>query len=412
MPRKRMSSRTNWPVGLYQKVLRGKRRYYYKFLDGSSEYFDSSFTELEAIELGRLLSQEDRSPEKLRLIKQERNDPFNILLKNAIPMVIDRVTTNKELGPSKFKTFIADCDRFVTLLGDIPSKKYSSEHVNAYLQKYVVEEGKSNGVYNSKISFLNRIEKWLKDMSLINGLFAKYKAKLKVAAKDEQPLQMEHFIAIYEAAPHFLKVAMELAYNTTHSVQEIHNARYDDCSFLSKPELDDSSGLKIYGFMRIHRLKVEEKEASRVEIPITESLNELIKSSRADNVVSPYIVHDLPRRNSKQSQECDHPTQCSRGKISKTFSKVRDSLDLTLHIPKKGKRSNYSEADFEVVKMRNVASEKKPGFHGIRGLSMRQLNEIGVDPQARAAHTDSRSTKVYIEDNLKWTRVPAVNMRF
>ena len=62
--------------------------------------------------------------------------------------------------------------------------------------------------------------------------------------------------------------------------------------------------------------------------------------------------------------------------------------------------------------MRNVASEKKPGFHGIRGLSMRQLNEIGVDPQARAAHTDSRSTKVYIEDNLKWTRVPAVDMRF
>jgi len=62
--------------------------------------------------------------------------------------------------------------------------------------------------------------------------------------------------------------------------------------------------------------------------------------------------------------------------------------------------------------MRDASPDQRPGFHQIRGLAMRLVAEAGVDPQSRAAHTDGRSTKIYTDNKIEWTRVPAVNIRF
>jgi len=413
-PRRRKADRTNWPKGLYQKTLRGKERFFYRFRDKTEEYFDEELTEIEAIQLGRMLEKEDRSPELIRQEKVANKDPFNIPMSEAIARVKQKVQENQELGREKWRTFELDCDRFLTLFSDLRTYSYNDRHVNEFLQTFVLDEGKSNGVYNRKLDFLRKVEKWLRDMSLIKTLHAQGKAKLKQQEKREQPLQLEQFQAIYRSplCPQYLKVAMALSFQTTHAVQEISKATYKRCEYFDKPVVDPVSGLLVFGYLRIHRLKVEKHLASRVEIPITAELDHVIKLSRSDDIVSPYIVHDAPPRGVKPSRECDHWTQCSRGKISKKFSEVRDALDLDLMVPNPNKRRGSDDPDYIKVKMRDASPDQRPGFHQIRGLAMRLVAEAGVDPQSRAAHTDGRSTKIYTDNKIEWTRVPAVNIRF
>ena len=56
--------------------------------------------------------------------------------------------------------------------------------------------------------------------------------------------------------------------------------------------------------------------------------------------------------------------------------------------------------------------DQRLGFYQIRGLAMNMIEDAGVAPQSRAAHTDGRSTKVYTDNKIEQTRVPAVNIRF
>ncbi|WP_017445687.1 hypothetical protein [Gayadomonas joobiniege] len=49
----------------------------------------------------------------------------------------------------------------------------------------------------------------------------------------------------------------------------------------------------------------------------------------------------------------------------------------------------------------------RPTFHEIRALSIHLYSEAGYDPQARAAHTDSKSTRIYQRGHVDWVEVPA-----
>lgn len=48
------------------------------------------------------------------------------------------------------------------------------------------------------------------------------------------------------------------------------NIKYRDCEYFPDPVIEN--GLEVFAVMRIHRQKVQKKEASRVAIPITEAL--------------------------------------------------------------------------------------------------------------------------------------------
>jgi len=410
-PRRRKEENREYPEGLYKRLHRGKQIFYFVKPDGKEKWFKNDTTELEAIRLTEKLNSVYRGAAFQQAMRKMRNDKFNIPLFKAIPQVIEKVQLNKVFGKAKFRTFELDCERLVKLHGNISSKQYNQQHVTEFLNVYVVQQGKSNIVYNQKLAFLRLVCKWLLDMSYITENFAEKKTQLVIEEKKEQPLQMEHFKAIYDAAPFFLKVAMALSFNTTHAVQEMSRARYDHCKYLKEPIVDES-GLTVHGYLRIHRLKVEKKQASRVEIPITDSLLEIIKFSRTDRVLSPYIVHKNNSEKKKMNKECDHRTQVSRRVISSTFAEVRDSLDLELMIPNPNKKRGDNSPSHIKVKMTDADKEYRPGFHGCRGLGGRELEKKGINPMSRMAHTDERSSKVYMENKIEWVQTPAANIRF
>jgi integrase len=127
----------------------------------------------------------------------------------------------------------------------------------------------------------------------------------------------------------------------------------------------------IYGTLYIHRQRCRRRGITRSD-PIGEELKRIIEDSR-DSVASPYVVHRIPERNNKRSKEVSHPTQVAPDYLSRSFSALRDKIGLCDHLP----------------------MEERPTFHEIRALAAHLFDSQGIDPQARMAHSDAKSTKIY-----------------
>lgn len=264
------------------------------------------------------------------------------------------------------------------------SKSFDLSHVNDFLTKFT--QGKSNEVYNRKITFLKKVGSYLCDMSAMETNFAESKKRKPKDKKQRQRLTANDFNKILLNAELWLKTAMTLSIQTTHAVNEISIAKYKDCEWFSTPIIEN--GLTVYGVLRIHRQKVKDKEASRVAIPITKKIKAIIEKSRTDNIASPYIIHKILDRRKGSAKNITHKTQLDSVYISRAFSALRDELSILSDLPK----------------------EKRPTFHEIRALSIHLYDEIGHDAQARAAHTDSESTKVYKKDHVEWVEIQAAEL--
>ena len=158
----------------------------------------------------------------------------------------------------------------------------------------IAEGADISKVYNRKNTFLKKVCSYLCDMSAIETNFAESKKRKPKDKKQRKRLTLENFNKLLEHAEPWLKTAMALSIQTTHAVNEISIAKYKDCEWFKKPIVEN--GLTVYGVLRIHRQKVKDKEASRVAIPITKKIKNIIESSRTDNIVSPYIIHKVFNR--------------------------------------------------------------------------------------------------------------------
>lgn len=84
-----------------------------------------------------------------------------------------------------------------------------------------------------------------------------------------------------------------------------------------------------------------------------------------------------------------HLTQVAHDYLSRTFSIIRDKLGL-----------------YEDLSLR-----ERPTFHEIRALAARMLQDQGYNPQARMAHSDEKSTRIYTENHRDWVHVPHVEIK-
>lgn len=225
------------------------------------------------------------------------------------------------------------------------------------------------------------------DESLMIDNPAARKKMRRVDGKVRRRLSLEQFVKIRSSAAPWLRTAMDLAIQTTQARLEVSRIRYSikspqdgvcGCVWFEK-ELDG-----IFGTLYIHRQKVKHKEASHVAIPIGPALKKIIDDSR-DNVASPYVVHRLlEKRSNKISQEVNHPTQVAPDYLSRAFSELRDHVGVASDLP--------------------IA--ERPTFHEIRALAAHLFERQGVDPQARMAHSDAKSTKIYTQNHVDWVEVP------
>ncbi|MEM9103385.1 MAG: hypothetical protein AAGB12_13800 [Pseudomonadota bacterium] len=151
---------------------------------------------------------------------------------------------------------------------------------------------KTDRQFNAFRSLLSDIFNHAVDDGVVSENFAAKKKKKKIEKKRIR-LTIEGYQAIYAQAPPWLQNAMDLALQTTHSINEVVNMKFEDA---------DESHLKII------RKKVEGTGAAYVKIPIGLELQSTIKRCR-DDLVSPYLVHRKPLKKVKGYMNVrDHPT--------------------------------------------------------------------------------------------------------
>lgn len=380
MTRRRIRGREGWPEGLIQRKCRGKDRLIFRDEENNETWFPVGTTLENALSVARAYNEQHRNPVH-QLIK--KMDKYNKPLSEWLPKVAERVK-EENLGESAQSNFDNDYKRLMESHGHVRTKTITLETVNEFLQTHY--DGKSNNVLNRKISFLKKVFSYLCDMSAMESNPAELKKFRKAEDKQRQRLGLEQFKEMLRHAEPWLNTAMQLAFQTTHAVNEIQKVKYSDCEWFKKPEFEN--GLTVYGVLRIHRQKVKKKEASRVAIPITPELKSIIKGSY-DKVASPYIVHKKKLATNELSRECDHWTQMTNRNISSGFSGLRDKLGLYDHLDKK----------------------ERPTFHEIRALAIHLFDKAGVDPQSRAAHTDAKSTKIYKQGHIDWVEVPPAELK-
>lgn len=298
--------------------------------------------------------------------------------------IMTRAIENERPSQNTLDDWNNDALRVKEFFNNIPACDIELEHVNAYINNYHADA--SANVQNRKVSFLKKLFSYAVDESLMFDNPATRKKKRRTEGKKRQRLSLENFLAIRRAAEPWLRTAMDLAIQTTHARLEVSRIRYSIrepkngvCGCLWFPESDQG----IYGTLYIHRQKVEKKEASHVAIPIGKELKRIIDESR-DSVASPFVVHRLPKRNNKRSQEVSHPTQVAPDYLSRAFSDLRDQLRLYDHLE----------------------MEERPTFHEIRALAAHLFDRQGMDPQGRMAHSDAKSTKIYTQNHIDWVLVP------
>ncbi|CNL61708.1 phage integrase Arm DNA-binding domain-containing protein [Yersinia proxima] len=259
------------------------------------------------------------------------------------------------------------------------------EHVNGFIQHYHADA--SANVQNRKASFLKKLFSYAVDESLMMDNPAARKKMRRTDSKIRRRLSIEDFIKIRNAADRWLRTAMDLAIQTAQARLEVSRIRYN----ISQPK-EGVCGCKMYdepvngihGMLYIHRQKVQHKEASHVAIPIGNVLKAIIDESR-DNIASPYVVHRLPlNRSNPTSKEVRHPTQVAPDYLSRAFSTLRDQVGVGSKLP----------------------FEQRPTFHEIRALAAHMFKIQGMDPQARMAHSDAKSTQIYTENHVAWVEVP------
>ncbi|BFT29905.1 tyrosine-type recombinase/integrase [Alteromonas sp. D210916BOD_24] len=380
-PKRRTAETSDLPTGLSIRKMRGQTRYRYRYPNGREFFFPISTSRGDAIQATLAFNLELRP---IGHLSQKKGDKYNRPLSEWLPKVVERVKADEKPSDGVFSTFLKDIERLVEGFGHVYSKDIDLETVNEFLDRYV--SGKSNNVYNRKISFLSKVCSYLVDMSAMAHNYANDKLVKPKEEKKRQRIDIHSLKQIHDAAPPFLRVAIELALETTHATLEISRIKYRDCRFLKEPLTE--SGFTIYGYMRIRRQKVKKHESGFVEIPITKALKESIDRSREEKIVCPYIVHRIGRYRSQIGEGCDHPMQVGSQYLSRAFSDLRDELGLYKHLKK----------------------DERPTFHEIRALAAKMFKDKGIKPTARMAHKDEKTTEIYTENHVEWVRVPAAEL--
>ncbi len=381
-PRQRKPENRDLPQGLRVKTSRGIKYFVYRYPSGKEFTMPKGTPRSDAIEAATIFNREHRNP----MIKMlESGDKYNKPLKAWLSVVKRRVKDEEDLGNNALATFEKDCARLDKFGGGTYTKSIDLEFVNDYLNEFA--DGKSNNVYNRKISFIKKVFDYLVDESAMETNYADRKKTKKKEEKTRQRLTLDDYLKIHERADLYLQVAMELAIQTTHASLEITRIKYTECTMYDIPKM--SNGLVVYGIMRIQRQKVQKLESSYVEIPITQAIKNTIDKSRSDKLVCPYVVHRVGRYRSQIGKGCDHPFQVSSKYLSRAFSDLRDKLGL------------YSQLN----------KEERPTFHEIRALAAKMFKDIGISPSARMAHANEKTTEIYTENHVEWTRVPAAELK-
>lgn len=361
-PRGRIEQNRDLPPNLYRQRSKAPgqpERFCYRFPDGRR--LTRFRSKRHAIETAKELNAQLQRGQFAPLV------PLEVKRVKDYREKVEQVFAAERLEPSTRRPIIKEMDRFFEFFGQHKASECKRPEVVRYLDELQTTSTQKN----KALSRLDRFFNYLVDLGFIEINPAKGKKRLIDEPKKRQRLELPQLLEILEAAPQHLQIAIRLALQTGHSVNEIASARYDSIQWYDAPVIED--GIEVFGEMMIERKKVRRSSSGRVLIPVGAELKRIVEDSR-DRLICPYIVHKY--RSGPAPDWLDHPFAMNPVRLSRDFSQVRDRLGLFADLP----------------------PLERPTFHEIRSLSARLLKAAGIDPQVRLAHASAKMTELYLDD--------------
>ena len=175
--------------------------------------------------------------------------------------------------------------------------------------------------------------------------------------------------AIREHSPQWLKNAIDLALIISQRRCDILNMKFED--------IHD-------GYLYIAQAKTKKySDAAWLKFKVTPELMEIIERCK-DGIDSPFVIHRMPEKVFQNSAK-EHFTKIDGRFLSRAFQEARKQANC------------YPD----------YAKEEMPGFHEIRGTSLKMYKRAGRDAQKIAGHASPDMTRNYLRDHedIDWVEV-------
>lgn len=259
---------------------------------------------------------------------------------------------DRKLAKSTYELVIARLDRIGDDLAGRDTKTFTVEDCAVYLNSNYENNG-----YIKHRSELKQLFKFAMNIGWADSNPADLTYAQPEPDKVTHRMKLEEFIAIYQLAPNFIRVAMLMSLTLLQGRSETLRAKYahvdGDC-------------------IKFRRQKNQRFEHSNISItsPI---VPEIIKLSRQDSLASPFIVHRKPLRIVKR-KNAEHWTQVMPNRFTEIFREVRGRTGL-----------------FD-----KLTEDERPGQHEIRALGSYLFKKQKVDltsVQKVMAHAKPETTE-------------------
>jgi len=384
MARPRYPRNSDLPIGLRHRKDRGT--YEFTRIDGSKKSLGKNrkLAKMLALKYNATYRVDQELAHEVCFSKQEalKAKTNSQTLNKFLPSIFNKLGEDKQWSAGTLSGHKIRYEKIIEYFGSIPCSALSLSHVNDFLKACNPTDSKE--VHNRYLGLLKSLFDYCVSESVLKENPANKKVRRTIIAKAEDQihrLTVNDFAAIHaesqKAGFNWLCIAMELSLQTSHAVNEVSKLKYSD----------------IENHIKIQRQKNKKVAASRVLIPMNDELADIIKRSRADKVLSPYVVHRMRDRryqNRPLGKGLDHHTQISADIISRKFSEIRDKLGL----------------------FKSLKKSDRPTFHDIRSLSIRMQEEAGYDAQKRAAHSRRETTEIYKRGYIQWNEVADVVIKW
>ncbi len=347
MGRTRSRNRLGWPPNLYPN----KAGFKYRHPVTRKEVWmggDKAKAFAAAKKLNAMLVQGNDLVDKVMGKTKSVTDAIQVFRTDDIPgrkwapktaevyeSVIRRIESN--IGERELQHLsVKDCATFIREVTPSPRSRQQFRLVLGWILACAVEEG------------------WMDDNPALSTRKFSHERK-------RERLTIEVYRAIWEKAPTWVRIAMDLSLLTLLRREDVVSLKFSD-----------SRG----GSLWVVPSKTEESSGVRLQIAVGAELEAVLGRAR-DAVVSPFVVHRLPekaRPQDKRAKARTHHTQVLPEQLSRAFADARDDA--------------------------GIDGDNPPTFHEIRSLGGALLKDEGwtvQQVQALMGHSSESMTKVYLE---------------
>jgi hypothetical protein len=367
------------PPNLYASVTKGKMYYAYKHPVNKKRH-GLGTNKLNAIKAARLMN--DKFEQRFEIEKLLGGGLIKInMLCEEYRAYIKQQLTEGKLAQSTVDNRGYTLDRVINKLGSLYARDIKTIDITRYLNEMYnpkTGEGKarSRDVHRGHLTYLF---KYALQQGYVEGINPAEPCLIIANKRVMRRHTIEGWNAIYNEAPPWLQNAMDLTILILQRRSDLCDVKFSD--------IKD-------GHLKLIQKKSRRHDSAYIEIEVTPELAKVIQRCKADNVLSPYLIHRVPEKRTKAAMDSgNHRTYITPAFLSRAFKEVRDSINA------------YP----------NYAPEEQPGIHQGKALGSKLYKrKFGESATTMAGHSSVEMTNYYEEDpdDIEWRKaVPKLSLK-